>query len=317
MSNKKGAGTLIAVSFMIVIFLSGFGVYLFVFDQMGYYQESVEDMNKIDLEKSQERIVIDDYLSTIVDDDYWGGYRFKLAVINQGYEDVTLVYFGVFNETIGVSQYDPIDPPQLVKPGEMINITSTYAFEEDMGYLIHLVTKRGNIVQIYYYGEGMYGYKKGGTAGGGRHGFPYTLLLDLSADWYSALGAQAFPNHLYAYATNLAKVPMQNITFTIEFTLLTPVDPQMTPSEAKGALLGENLTDLTFNQTIQYRKYQIQEEINIPTDGIFYFEFQIDVKNWKDDVKVRVSLSAEGYVMTDEGPEPVTSNIANIHFRHG
>ncbi|MFQ5711083.1 MAG: hypothetical protein ACE5GD_04790 [Candidatus Geothermarchaeales archaeon] len=151
--RRRGVGSLVAALFIIFLIVSALGVLLATYREIDSYQRSVHAMDRLDWERSQENIVI---LSSGSQRTEAG--RFKLAVENQGYLEASLVWLGVFNKSTGRAVYPYESIPDIPdntdynpRPGETVYVWSNqeHAYP-DQDYVIHVVTKRGNIATITY-----------------------------------------------------------------------------------------------------------------------------------------------------------------------
>ncbi|NIM44747.1 MAG: hypothetical protein GTN80_09075 [Nitrososphaeria archaeon] len=143
---KRGAGTLIAAAFMTLILLSGFTVFFLIKTEAEDFQSTLESMNRLDWEQSQEKAKIYDA--------YWypeaNPDKLNVTVENTGSIEIQLQYIGVFNESNNQAlnntmPYQPIEPYVLVNPGERRTIGPYTTFNYEENITIELITTRGNV----------------------------------------------------------------------------------------------------------------------------------------------------------------------------
>jgi len=143
--DKRGAGSIVGGVFIVLIFLSGFTFYLLNANTTDAYNRTLEAMNQLDWERSQEEIMIKEIAIT-------GADKLNVTVKNEGSIQIHLIYLGVFNETsTPVTQlYYSLD--EYLDPDETAtNIGSSVTVTSGSHYIIQLVTERGNTIDYDLY----------------------------------------------------------------------------------------------------------------------------------------------------------------------
>ncbi|NIM44748.1 MAG: hypothetical protein GTN80_09080 [Nitrososphaeria archaeon] len=156
-NKSKGAGTLIASAFMILMLLTGFSVFFLMRTEAEDFQSTLESMDTLDWERSQEKAIIEDV--------WWDTAeccppdqepdKLYVTVRNTGSIDILLIKIGVFSKSSRqpsnhTMPYTPLEPNILIKPGETIEGIGPYVGEYVYDAVVQLVTARGNIISETY-----------------------------------------------------------------------------------------------------------------------------------------------------------------------
>lgn len=355
--RSRGVGAILAASFMLLILVMGFSVFLVMQGQTGEYQESVETMNTLDWARSQESLVIEGRpLSNLT-----ASNELNMTVTHNGGVEARILYVGILDGLwLNYTYLEPcvfpcgVSGPILVNPGESVSnvsafdssVSSAFALSNVTGVDVHLITERGNIIkasiregEFFGTGEGPGGQGGDGGGVGGGGGFPYTLFLDLSANYYSLISGST-ENVFYVYATNLSQLQMDldNLTLTVITDINAPpaskqngfdADPLGTTDDQAIIIevLGTNQS--CDNVPITRRGYDgpgddvYYYDIDLPGggcgidtlpfNGVLFIRIEGSHWNTNNGAVCQIQVSANGRVLLEGGDtEEVTSNVAVV-----
>jgi len=142
--DKRGAGSIIGATFIVLILLSGFTFYTLNVNTTERYNKTLETMSELDWNRNREKPVIKGISITSAN-------KLNITAKNEGPIQIHLIWLGVFNQTpTPVTQrYFSLD--NYIDPDETAtNIGSDITASPQNQYLIQLVTERGNIVSQGY-----------------------------------------------------------------------------------------------------------------------------------------------------------------------
>ena len=142
--DKRGAGSIIGATFIVLILLSGFTFYTLNVNTTEHYNKTLETMSELDWNRNREKLVIKGISVTSAN-------KLNITVKNEGPIQIHLIWLGVFNQTPTpvTQQYFSLD--QSIEPDETAtNIGSNVIVTSGNQYLIQLVTERGNTIAQGY-----------------------------------------------------------------------------------------------------------------------------------------------------------------------
>ena len=144
LSHKRGVGSLIGAVFVLLIFVSGYSLFLFNTKAQTNYQNILGEMNQKDLEQSQERLEFD---RVTTDEDN----KLKITVINAGPRTSEILYIGTINKQTIPEIQNYYDVELYIEPSEKITYTcpDIYLYEGEE-YEIQLLSEYGNVFSTLF-----------------------------------------------------------------------------------------------------------------------------------------------------------------------
>ena len=143
--NKRGAGSIIGATFLVLILLTGYTFYFLNVNVTENYDKTLQDMKELDQQRNKENI---EFISVSFSSD-----QLNVTVKNTGSYQVNLIWLGIFNEGVANTQnyYEIIF---YVNPAETLpNIgNETIPDFEGEQRVVQLVTKLGNTFSYSYSG---------------------------------------------------------------------------------------------------------------------------------------------------------------------
>ena len=144
--DRRGAGSIIGVVFIVLILLIGFTFYSLNIDLTEDYTDTVQDMQELDFRRNKEDVEFARVLKTSEN-------KLNITLKNIGSFHIYLIWLGVFNETATPDSQNYYELDIHVDPAEKVtNIGSNITIYT--GQLrIQLVTQLGNIFSCSYLPE--------------------------------------------------------------------------------------------------------------------------------------------------------------------
>ena len=137
-SRSRGVGSLIGATFILLILLTGYSLFLMNNKEQTAYQNILSEMHQRDLEQTQE--VIEFRRVTMNESG-----NLQLILRNNGPGTAHVVYIGIFNRSAATETQTYYNVSLFINPSETITYTSpSITFPEDGAYVIQLVTEMGN-----------------------------------------------------------------------------------------------------------------------------------------------------------------------------
>lgn len=143
--NRRGVGSIIGATFLILIILTGYTFYTVQFNVADDYTETLEDMQKIDFKRNKEDIEFIS-VSTI------SGDRLNVTVRNTGSYHTRLIWLGVFDETVSPYSQRYYKINYHVNPAETVTDirNESITIRDGEERVIQLVTDLGNTFSYSY-----------------------------------------------------------------------------------------------------------------------------------------------------------------------
>ena len=142
--DKKGVGSIIGATFMLLILLIGFTLYTTHLEGIEEYTTILQAMRQLDMKRNKETIEFTSVSTT-------GEDKLNITVTNTGSYQAHLIWLGIFDDTVNNTQdYFTLDV--YVDPTETVtNISEdTVTIPEGQERVIQLVTELGNVFMYSY-----------------------------------------------------------------------------------------------------------------------------------------------------------------------
>jgi hypothetical protein len=150
LSKRKAIGTIVALLFMLLVFVSGLGVYYIISFQTQEYRVTFSAIERIDFDRGLEDL-------EIIGNPFSYNDQLNMTVINTGSTDTKITFVGVIDpETEKLlcmnagKYYEPIEN-MLLRPHQNrtipINQTFSHSYNGTKSYKIQLITSRGTIIE--------------------------------------------------------------------------------------------------------------------------------------------------------------------------
>lgn len=145
LGNRRGAGSIIGATFLILILLTGYTFYTVHVNVADDYTETLEDMQQLDLKRYKENIEFIS-VSTI------SGDRLNVTVRNTGSYQTRLIWLGVFDETVSPYSQRYYKINYYVSPAETVTDirNESITIQEGAERVIQIVTELGNTFSYSY-----------------------------------------------------------------------------------------------------------------------------------------------------------------------
>ena len=141
---KRGVGSIIGATFLVLILMSGFAFYEVILNATDHYNSTVDTMSEADWNRGQERIVIKQIGVTVAN-------RLNITAENDGSIQSHLIWLGIFNTTANPQNQTYQALNDYVKPGDTCSIVSSSTVTLGNKYLVQIVTELGNTVESKFY----------------------------------------------------------------------------------------------------------------------------------------------------------------------
>lgn len=140
--DKRGAGSIIGATFIVLILLTGYTFYFLNIDATDDYNDTLEDMAERDQKRNKENL---EFISVS-----FNGGELNITVENTGSYYARLIWLGIFDDDANTEKYYEID--FCVNPAETVTDigNDTISSFEDQERVIQLVTELGNIFSYSY-----------------------------------------------------------------------------------------------------------------------------------------------------------------------
>lgn len=142
--DKRGAGSIVGASFIVLILLSGYAFYSLSANSTEHYNRTTEAMSELDWNRNREKLIVKGVVLTTEN-------KLNIALRNDGPILIHLIWLGVTDLALTppTQQYYVLDV--YLDPQETVmNIGSAVTITPGNSYLIQLVTERGNTVEYKY-----------------------------------------------------------------------------------------------------------------------------------------------------------------------
>lgn len=138
-SHSRGVGSLIGATFILLILLTGYSLFLMNTKEQTTYQNILSEMHQRDLEQMQEAI---DFKRITADENG----KLHISLRNEGSGTAHVLYMGVFDKQASPEIQTYYDVDLLIDPVETVTYESPIITLVEGGeYEIQLVTEAGNI----------------------------------------------------------------------------------------------------------------------------------------------------------------------------
>jgi hypothetical protein len=142
--SRKGVGTIVGAVFVVLIIISAFTVYEVALLNMNNYTATVAAMNQADSSRGGEELSI---LAVKIESDN----SLNFTVKNTGSIQSTIIYVGIFNQSVAPENQGFYSVNQLVPIGDAVSFLSPFKVSPDQKYLVQLVTEGGKIFDYKLY----------------------------------------------------------------------------------------------------------------------------------------------------------------------
>src|SRR4030066_418554 len=142
--NKRGVGSIVGGTFIVLILVSGFLFYALVLNITQHYNDTVDLMGEADWNRSREQLVIKDVRIT-------SAKKLNVTVENKGSVSSHLVWLGIFNKTATPESQQYSALSEEVEPAETRSIFSDFAVVKGKKYVVQIVTELGNLAENKFY----------------------------------------------------------------------------------------------------------------------------------------------------------------------
>jgi len=143
-NRKRGVGSLIGAVFILLIFISGYSLFMFNAKSQTEYQNILNEMHNKDLERNQENIDISRI--TMTEEGY-----LQVSMKNIGAYTSRVIFIGVFDKTSIPEVQNYYDIDLYIGPTETItHIESDITLYDGKEYEVQIVTENGNIFSEFY-----------------------------------------------------------------------------------------------------------------------------------------------------------------------
>jgi hypothetical protein len=142
--SRRGVGTVLGAVFVVLIIVSAFTVYEVALLNMNNYATTIAAMNQFDSSRSGEGLSI---LSIKTVDDN----TLNITVKNVGSLQSTIIYVGIFNQSVTPESQGYFSVNHLIGTGETQSFLSPFQVTPDHKYLVQLITEGGRIFDYKLY----------------------------------------------------------------------------------------------------------------------------------------------------------------------
>ena len=142
--SRKGVGTIIGAVFVVLIIISAFTVYEVALLNMNSYTATVTAMNQADSSREGEELSI---LKIKTETDN----SLNITVKNTGSIQSTIIYVGIFNQSVSPENQGFYSVSQLVPIGDTLSFLSPFKVSPDQKYLVQLITENGKTYDYRIY----------------------------------------------------------------------------------------------------------------------------------------------------------------------
>ncbi len=142
--GRRGVGSIIGATFVILIMLSGFAFYAITLNITDHYNTTISLMGDADWKRSQENIIVK--TARITDTN-----KLNLTVENAGSVSSRLIWLGIFNRSVTPESQEYYALSESILPTETKSLISSFTVLKGKKYVIQLITEQGNKVECRFY----------------------------------------------------------------------------------------------------------------------------------------------------------------------
>jgi hypothetical protein len=142
--GKRGVGSIIGATFVVLILISGFAFYAIALNVTDHYNAMIGAMGDADWRRNQESIVVRTAKITSAN-------KLNLTVENAGPISSRLIWLGIFNRSVTPESQGYFALSESILPAETKSLISSFTIMKGKRYVIQLVTELGNKIESRFY----------------------------------------------------------------------------------------------------------------------------------------------------------------------
>ncbi|MCW4005167.1 MAG: hypothetical protein NWF04_01005 [Candidatus Bathyarchaeota archaeon] len=141
--SKRGVGTIVGATFIMLILLSGFAFYSIILSSINSYNETARLVADAEWVRTQEDLAFNSVL--VMSDN-----TLNVTVTNTGTTVATVLWLGFFNESVTPEAQWYFELAEQLAPDETKSIFPDFPVSPDQQYVIQLVTEAGNTYEYSF-----------------------------------------------------------------------------------------------------------------------------------------------------------------------